>query len=85
MAVVCRIGFVKLIRNRKKTPELFNASKSFALYGLTLGLVLFGFVFITIAGESFLMWQSTQWNGVQPALKMFIMSGVALIFISAKD
>lgn len=85
MAVVCWIGFVKLIKNRKETPEVFNQSKSFALYGLTLGLVLFGFVFITIAGEWFLMWQSTQWNGVQPALKMFIMSGVALIFISAKD
>lgn len=85
MAVVCWIGFTKLIKNRKETPEVFNASKSFALYGLTLGLVLFGFGFITIAGEWFLMWQSTQWNGVQPALKMFIMSGVALIFISAKD
>jgi predicted small integral membrane protein len=85
MAVICWIGFVKLIKNRKETSEVFNASKSFALYGLTLGLMLFGFVFITIAGEWFLMWQSIQWNGVQPALKMFIMSGVALIFISSKD
>lgn len=85
MAVLCWIGFAKLIKHRKETSEIFNESKKFALYGLSLDLVLFGFVFITIAGEWFLMWESSQWNAVQPALKMFIMSGIALIFISSKD
>ncbi|HEX2787013.1 MAG TPA: DUF2165 domain-containing protein [Ignavibacteria bacterium] len=85
MAILCWIGFVKLIKNRKQNFDVFNDSKKFAIYGLTLGLILFGFVFITIAGEWFLMWQSKQWNAVEPSLKMFIMSGVALIFISSKD
>lgn len=85
IAVLCWIGLAKMFKYRKHDFKEFNSAKSFAVAGLTLSLLLYGFVFITIAGEWFLMWQSARWNGEQSALKMVLMAGVALIFISTKD
>ncbi|HMS66371.1 MAG TPA: DUF2165 domain-containing protein, partial [Ignavibacteria bacterium] len=76
----CWFGIVKLVKNIKSSDDIFETSKKPAIIGLTLCALLFGFVFITVAGEWFLMWQSTVWNGESSAIKMFMMSGLSLIY-----
>ncbi len=59
IAIFCWFGIIKLFKTLKSTGEDFEKSKTYATIGLTLCILLFGFVFITVAGEWFLMWQST--------------------------
>ncbi|WP_437045331.1 DUF2165 domain-containing protein [Streptomyces sp. enrichment culture] len=48
-------------------------------YGLLMLMLLFGAGFIAIGGEWFAMWQSEQWNGLDAATRVFLLSGVVLI------
>ncbi|WP_020522597.1 DUF2165 domain-containing protein [Catelliglobosispora koreensis] len=47
--------------------------------GWTMGLILFGGLFITIGGEWFAMWQSSKWNGLEPAFRNFVIAGIGII------
>jgi predicted small integral membrane protein len=49
--------------------------------GLLMMMILFAFGFITIGGEWFAMWQSSQWTGLDPALQNFILAGTSLILL----
>lgn len=49
--------------------------------GLLFVLILFGFGFITVGGEWFSMWQSSQWNGLTAAIRNFTMAGFALVLV----
>ena len=42
-------------------------------------LLLFGAGFMAIGGEWFVMWQSSDWNGLDAALRVFLLSGVVLL------
>jgi predicted small integral membrane protein len=48
-------------------------------YGLLMLMLLFGGGFIAIGGEWFAMWQSSDWNGLDAAMRVFLLSGVVLI------
>ncbi|CAL9541139.1 hypothetical protein SUDANB105_04225 [Streptomyces sp. enrichment culture] len=48
-------------------------------YGLLMVMLLFGVGFIGIGGEWFAMWQSGDWNGLDAATRIFLLSGVVLI------
>lgn len=85
IAFFCWFGIIKLTKTIKSTDDSFEKSKSTAVIGLTLCLLLFGFAFITIAGEWFLMWQSDKWNGESAAIRIFTMSGLSLIYLNMKD
>mgnify|MGYP002078430863 CR=1 FL=1 len=85
IAFFCWYGIIKLLRKIKSTPEEFDNAKNPATIGLTLCALLFGFAFITVAGEWFLMWQSEIWNGESAALKLFMMSGLSLIYLNIKE
>lgn len=85
VAIFCWIGVYKLIKAIKTNDDTFNQSKTSATIGLTLCLLLFGFAFITVAGEWFLMWQSTTWNGESAAIRLFSMAGIAVIYLNMKD
>lgn len=85
IAFFCWLGIIKLLKSLKSTEAIFEKSKSSAVIGLTLCLLLFGFVFITVAGEWFSMWQSSTWNGEEAALRLFMMSGIALIYLKMKE
>ncbi|WNM35898.1 DUF2165 domain-containing protein [Streptomyces sp. Li-HN-5-11] len=50
-------------------------------YGLLMLMLLFGAGFIAIGGEWFAMWQSKSWNGLDAALRVFLLSGVALVVV----
>ncbi|MCB0727148.1 MAG: DUF2165 domain-containing protein [Ignavibacteriae bacterium] len=85
IAIFCWIGIIKLLIKLKSTPEEFDKAKTSSIIGLTMCALLFGFAFITIAGEWFLMWQSQTWNGESAALKLFMMSGISLIYLNMKE
>jgi predicted small integral membrane protein len=56
-----------------------GAARRFATYGLLMVMLLFGAGFIGIGGEWFSMWQSGDWNGLDAATRIFLLSGVVLI------
>ncbi|MEU9913482.1 DUF2165 domain-containing protein [Streptomyces sp. NPDC051001] len=57
------------------------AARRFSTYGLLMVMLLFGAGFIAIGGEWFSMWQSEDWNGLDAALRVFLLSGVTLVVV----
>ncbi|MFE1248776.1 DUF2165 domain-containing protein [Streptomyces sp. NPDC058735] len=54
-------------------------ARRMSTYGLLMVMLLFGAGFIAIGGEWFSMWQSKNWNGLDAATRVFVVSGVVLI------
>ncbi|WP_327345182.1 DUF2165 domain-containing protein [Streptomyces europaeiscabiei] len=57
----------------------FHTARRYSTLGLLMVLLLFGAGFIAIGGEYFVMWQSGDWNGLDAALRVFLLSGVVLM------
>lgn len=62
-----------------------RAARRFSTYGLLMLMLLFGAGFIAIGGEWFSMWQSDTWNGLDAALRVFLLSAVVLIVVHLPD
>lgn len=84
MALLCITATGKMICHRKR-PKRFSAGKNWAIYGLTLGVVLWFSGFMSIGGEWFMMWQSKMWNGQQAAFRLTTVLLLTLIFISMPE
>ncbi|MGW3109509.1 DUF2165 domain-containing protein [Streptomyces sp. NPDC001100] len=56
-------------------------ARRFSTYGLLMLMVLFGAGFIAVGGEWFAMWQSKDWNGLEAATRVFLLSGVVLVVV----
>ena len=84
IAVLCWWGGVRLFRTRNEV-KCFNQAKGVAISGLTLGIVLWFTGFISIGGEWFLMWQSDVWDGRQPAFRLVVIFGIALLYLVRPD
>ncbi|MBC7272058.1 MAG: DUF2165 domain-containing protein [Streptomyces sp.] len=56
-------------------------ARRYATYGLLMVMLLFGAGFMAIGGEWFAMWQSEDWNGLDAALRVFLLSGVTLLVV----
>ncbi|MFJ5264418.1 DUF2165 domain-containing protein [Streptomyces sp. NPDC088387] len=54
-------------------------ARQLSTYGLLMLMLLFGAGFVAIGGEWFAMWQSEDWNGLDAATRVFLMSGVVLL------
>jgi predicted small integral membrane protein len=78
-------GAVKLWSNRGADAATFNRAKGWAVLGLTLNLLQWLVAFITVGGEWFVMWQSKSWNGQEAAARMFMIAGITLLFLNARD
>ena len=78
-------GARRLWRVRAAGAAEFNRAKDLAVGGLTLNLLLWLVAFLTVGGEWFMMWQSSAWNGVGPAARMFTVAGLVLIFLNSRD
>jgi len=65
----------------------YDRPRRLATLGWTMVLLLFGGGFIVIGGEWFAMWQSQDWNGLDPALQNVLIAGIALILthLPARD
>jgi predicted small integral membrane protein len=59
----------------------WSQARRLASAGLLMVVLLFGLGFITIGGEWFSMWQSSEWNGLEPALQNVILAAFALVFV----
>jgi predicted small integral membrane protein len=59
----------------------FDLARRLSTYGLLMLMLLFGAGFIGIGGEWFAMWQSEDWNGLDAATRVFLMSGVVLVVV----
>jgi predicted small integral membrane protein len=59
--------------------DAFRDAVPLAVLGLTMVVVLFGFGFIAIGGEWFLMWQSTAWNGIESAFRYATLAGLTIL------
>ena len=81
---ICGLGAKQLFSALRSKQE-FEVAKTLPIAGLWLGLLLWSLVFITIGGEWFLMWESNQWNGELPALRMFILNAIVLLFLYVPD
>jgi predicted small integral membrane protein len=53
--------------------------------GLVLNLLLWLVAFVTVGGEWFLMWQSSQWNGLGTASRMFTIVALVVLFLNTRD
>lgn len=78
-------GAIALLRRLRGTQPAFAQAKTLAVCGLTLGLVVWFFGFMTVAGEWFAMWQSPQWNGVESAFRFVVCIGVVLIYVAQNE
>jgi predicted small integral membrane protein len=80
-AVLCWWCGISLIRALKLSGEQFVRAKNLGVIALTLGMLMWSVAFLSIGGEWFLMWQSKTWNGQDAAFRMFVVLGVALIYL----
>ena len=85
--VIAMLGFwgaYELWQVRHDTAA-FNRHKTKSVWALTLGVLLWFTGFIVIAGEWFLMWQSTEWNAQQAAFRISASFLLILIFLVQQD
>ena len=85
IAILTISGIFKMIQKLKSGTVEFNQSKRLLIIGLSLGVILWFGMFITIGGEWFLMWQSRNWNGQNTAFLLSICFLLFLIHLSQRD
>jgi len=85
IAILTISGIFKMIQKLKSGTVEFNQSKRLLVIGLSLGVILWFGMFITIGGEWFLMWQSRNWNGQNTAFLLSICFLLFLIHLSQRD
>ena len=78
-------GGIRLARALKATPADFARAKNVAIVALTLSLLMWFLVFLSVGGEWFLMWQSKTWNGQDAAFRMFTVVGIVLLFLAQPE
>ena len=79
-AILCWVGAIRMFRTIP-APAAFARSKDAAVIGLTTCLLIWLVGFIAIGGESFGMWMSTQWNGIESAFRFSALILGILIFV----
>ena len=85
VGILCAIGAYSMWHKRKENKAQFNAAKTWANFGLALGVVLWFTGFMTIGAEWFLMWQSSIWNGQASAFRFVVVLFLVLIFINQPE
>lgn len=79
--ILCWLGGFMMARALRKTPAEFHQAKRIAISALTLSLLMWLVVFLSVGGEWFLMWQSKMWNGQDAAFRMFTVIGIILLLV----
>ncbi len=85
VAVLCWAGALRLWRWRHAPAAEFRQAKSLAIAGLLLGCLLWFTGFITVGGEWFAMWMSSQWNGIASAFRFFVLFALILLYLVLRD
>ena len=83
-ALLCWVGGIRLL-TRLRVASCFHADKGVALVGLGLGAFIWLGLFLVVASEWFLMWQSPEWNAKTTAFHLALLTFVILIFVALRD
>jgi len=83
--LLCLAAGMKLAGALRESAAMFNEAKRWAVIALTVSLLQWLVAFLIVGGEWFLMWQSKDWNGQEAATRMFIVIGIALLFVAQPD
>lgn len=67
---------------RPRRRRSLDRPRRLSTIGFLMVVLLFGGGFITIGGEWFAMWQSAQWNGLDPALQNLIIAAFGLVLVN---
>lgn len=84
MAYFFITGSIQMYLDRKGDKEKFNLSKKNAYIGIALSIILWFIGFSVVGGEWFSMWQSVEWNGLDPAYRLtsfFMLTFLALVLV----
>jgi predicted small integral membrane protein len=84
-AALCALGAIAMARQVLAKAQPFQAAKSKAVAGLTLGFLLFEGGFVAVGGEWFGMWQARDLDAVPSAFRVLMTMLGVLIFVSLKD
>lgn len=85
-ALLCVFGAWKLFKARKQTASVFNHAKNWSVAGLTLGVLVWQVIFMSVGGEWFGMWMSPMLNNaLTTAFHIFITILVILVYLVSKD
>ena len=85
IAVFVWLGTFRMINKFRASAMEFSNAKKYTSIGLSLGVLLWFTVFISVAGEWFLMWQSKTWNAQPTAFLLTCCFLLFLIFHSKED
>ena len=85
VAVLCGWGAWRLLAVVKASSREFNRAKSAAVYGLSLGFLVWQAGFMSMGGEWFGMWMSATWNGVPSAFRFLVTIMLVLIYLVLPD
>lgn len=80
-AILCWIGGIKLITRLKAPNPTFRHAKTWSIAGLTVGFLTWQVAFMSVGGEWFGMWMSSEWNGVPDAFRFFTTLILVLIYV----
>lgn len=79
-AIVLIIAFIDFMRAMFGSAS-FARARRWASLGLVLIVLLFAGGFIAVGGEWFQMWRSTDWNGLDPAIRNAMLAGIGLVLL----
>ena len=83
-ALLCWVGGIRLL-SRLREARPFHAAKAVALAGLGLGAFIWLGLFLVVANEWFLMWQSPEWNAKSTAFNLALLTFLILVFVALRD
>ena len=79
-------GAYDMIRARSAAADAFNASKSYAIAGCGVAIIVWFGLFSAIAGAYFQMWQTEAGvNALRDASMFSLQHGVVLLILAIKD
>lgn len=84
VALILWFSVIQLSRSLKNLQQ-FQVFKNIAIFGLCLGFLLYGMIFLSIGSEWFSMWQSTKWNAEAAVTRFFTLIGFVLLFVYQRD
>lgn len=82
---LCLVGAQRLFVALKGGAADFEAAKSMAVVGLTIGVLLYFLGFMIVGGEWLQMWRSAEWNFQQPAFRFLVILAIVLIFLATPE
>ncbi|GGV46391.1 DUF2165 domain-containing protein [Streptomyces spectabilis] len=80
-ALVLIAGTVLWIAGLRGHGDDFARARAVSTSGLLMLMLLFGGGFIGVGGEWFAMWQSEDWNGLDAAIRVVTLCGIALLVV----